>query len=269
VTLRFSPDLDETALPADVRTAYDRGLQETGAELDVASIRAKKALAIDDASPPGEQRMARLQAAIDDSFSGLRAPCARLTDKQRLVRAPSPPSGPHEEPKTAVAAAPGLAPTPASGDAAGLADAWPASQQLQVGVFQRDGAPGETTPSLLSQLPAETSGPPKRAAAAGQDGPVRHIALVGPFVTPTQARAYCDKLTVKGGDCAVRLTSTLNGSKKPTAAVKLAKVRAPAPRNRGPAAAHRPLAQTPPLVQASLSSRLRDLQASLRGRLTE
>ena len=35
VSLRFSPDLDETALPADIRAAYDRGVQDTS-EFDAA-----------------------------------------------------------------------------------------------------------------------------------------------------------------------------------------------------------------------------------------
>jgi hypothetical protein len=270
MTLRFSPDLDETALPADIRSAYDRGVQETGAELDAASFHARKSQALDDPARPAAQRMAKLQAAIDDSFAGLRAPCERLVDKRRVVLAPA-----RDEPKRVVAAAP---PPPAAEDAAaGLSANWPASQWLQVGVFQRDDPAGETLRSLQSQMPDETTGLSERTEAVDHGGEVQHIALVGPFISGPQAQTFCDKLKAKGGTCSIRLTSTLGAPRKPSAGAKLAKARVSGARAaaHAPAPAHRVLAQaTPrrplpgPLVRASLSSH-QSLQAGLRGRLTE
>ena len=279
VTLRFSPDLDETALPADIRAAYDRGVQETGAQFGSAAFRARQTQALGDAAKPAAERMARLQTAIDDSFASLRAPCARLTDKRRVVRASVLPA--RDDPKPALVASTPPSPPAAEDAAAGLSADWPASQWLQIGVFQRDDASGQTLHTLRSQMPTETAGLSERTEAVDHDGQVRHIALVGPFVSPAQAQAFCDKLKAKGGDCSIRLTRTLGTpSKRPAPGVKLAKARAPSahgPGGHGPAprrmlaqaGAHRP--PPSPLVQASLQPHqgLQAFQAGLRGRLTE
>jgi len=274
VTLRFSPDLDETALPADVRAAYDRGMQETGAMFDSPTFHQRQAKAASDPGQTGAQRMAGLQATVDETFAGLRAPCTRLMDKRRLARASEPLA--RDEPKAVLASAP-TSPAAPNGDpgAAGLSPDWPASQWLQVGVFQRDDASGQTLHALRSQMPTETAGLSERIEAVNRDGQVQHIALVGPFVSPTQAQAFCDKLKAKGGDCSIRLTSTLPTPKKSPPTAKLAKARAVVARGRsaGPrrvvaqAAPRRSAAE--PMIKASLSARLQGVQAGLRGRLTE
>ncbi len=272
MTVRFSPDLDETALPADIRGAYDRGVQETSAELAAASVHARESQALDDPARPADQRMAKLQAAIDDTFAGLRAPCARLVDKRRVVLTPT-----RDELKPVVATPPQLT---GADSAAGLSADWPASQWLQVGVFQRDDPSGATLRSLQSQMPDETTGLSERTEAVDHDGEVQHIALVGPFVSASQAQSFCDKLKANGGACSIRLTSTLVAPKKPSVAAKPARTRlsaarvaahgaAPARRVLAQAAAHRPAPG--PLVRTSLSSHQssQDLRAGLRGRLTD
>jgi hypothetical protein len=273
VTLRFSPDLDETALPADIRAAYDRGLQETGALFESQSFRDRQARAAADTAQPGADRMAGLQAVIDDSFSGLRAPCTRLIEKRRMARPAEPPT--RDQPKIVSASAPtALAPQPDDPGAAGLSPDWPASQWLQIGVFQRGDASSDSFRALQSQMPAETAGLSERTEAVKRFGRVQHIALVGPFISPAQAQSFCDKLKAKGGDCSIRLTNTLGPQKKPPAWMKLVKARASMARLHG--LAHRSLAQASPrhapaepLERASLSARLQVVQAGLRGRLTE
>jgi hypothetical protein len=236
VAVELSPDLDETALPADLRVAYDHGLQEGKARLAGPAETASQT----DVDAPGAERMVQLQGALDAAFAPLRAPCASILTARR-TRLAAPAAIPVALDDAPAAAAPAAQ---AVDQAVDQGEAWVGSERIQVGVFNH--------PDASSAPAADPAG-----AEAGAAGPGAHIALVGPFSGSTEARAFCAKVAAKGEACTVR----------PSAArIAKAKVK-PRRRTLAPAAVRRPAQPGRAPVVLISNPRPKAPDAGLRGRL--
>jgi hypothetical protein len=246
VSVRLSPDLDETALPADIRIAYDRGAQEAKTRLAGAVSRAGQA----DPADPGPERMAHLQAALDSAFAPMRAPCVHILDPRR-GRHGAPQITPVRDEPAAIEPAP-------DGAAASMGDGWDGPEWIQIGVFDHASASGEQLDAFRARWSRETVGLSEKTEAVSHDGKVLHVALVGPFVHPADARAFCAKLAARGDACTVHLT---NAATRGKARRKASPVRA--------AARHAPHAAAPHVVLISNPSANLARDHGLRGRLAQ
>jgi hypothetical protein len=243
VTFRPPPDFDETSLPVDIRAAYDRGADEAKARLSTASdLRAGP-------GATGPERMAQLQSGIETAFAPLRTPCVKMIEARRLRRAPTGVMPVHNDqgaPNPAVAAAQG------GGDETpdGLAEGWDGREWIQIGVFNRADESGQSLTAFRERYAKEAQGLSEKTEDVSRGGKVTHIALVGPFASAADARAFCARLTARGETCSVR--------KPPGAAKKPHRVHT-APRHGA-----QPLAK--PLLVANQNAQ--GPGAALRGRMT-
>jgi hypothetical protein len=240
LTARVSPDLDETGLPADVRAAVDRGVQEAKARLATASAGGAPLQILE--LQTGPDAMARAQAAIDAAFAPLKTPCARL-----LAARP-----PHRAQPPVTLARDDLTPAPASPIAPGAGDdtsnvlaSWDGPRWIQVGVSDH----------------ANTTGLSERTETIASRGRARQIALVGPFASLPDVRAFCDRLAARGGACVVQLPGGLRAAlarrrlHHDTAPVRAADPHSPATR--------------PPQLTLASNQKSPVLAAGLRGRLLQ
>jgi len=203
VAPRISPDLNEADLPADVRLAFEQGVTEAKAKLGGAGARGAPLEASDGRA--GSEAMAKAQAAIDGAFAPLRVQCARQVDVHPLRR-PSPPRTVARDNVTPTPTTmPAAAVAPGADDAVpGVLAAWDRPKWIQVGVFDRADASGAQLHGFRSGLSRQTAGLSERTEAVRSRGKVQHIAFVGPFSNLPQARAFCDRLTARGGACVVQ-----------------------------------------------------------------
>lgn len=279
LVVRAAPDIDETGLPRDIRVALDRGLQESKARLAAASARAERIPARDDATHSGGEQMAKLQSAMEGAFAELRAPCVQFLEKHKPRHAPPTQSASYEEPPSGDAPPnPGQEtdpPAEAAGD-------WVDPQWIQVGVFGREVASADKLRELRSRWPRETVGLTEKTESINRHGKMEHVALVGPFVSVAEARAFCEKLATLGSACkaqpsvsatsvrrrGVLLTSRRRGcGAQRRAGACQSSVTGDRTLSRASNPAPRPSA-SPGAIPVS-NQNAQDMDAGLRGRLTE
>jgi hypothetical protein len=254
ITPQAGADVDETALPPDVRQSLDRGLAEASAEFDKPANRDQRARILATASIPPTQRMATLQSALDTTFAGLRAPCVPIIEKYRADHVVVTPARPASLATTSTAPA---EPFVYQGDS----PTWQGSQWIEVGVIERPtGVGGSWDPK--TQWPGETTGLSERTEIQNRSGKNRRVALLGPFIDSHQVHAFCVRLKAHGGACGGSVTRTLKAAQLSAAR------RSAARRIAAQAKGASPAAKTAPVTLAS-GQGVQDLTAGLRGRLSE